>query len=306
MSHSEKQVGILQLTVAMMLSGTIGYFVMESGETPTNVVFARCVVGSLCLLAYCLYAGVFKKTTFSAKNLTLLGIVGVAIVFNWVALFNAYQYASIGVTTTIYHVQPFMVFFAGAVLFKEAISRTRLAWLMAAFVGVILIANPATQSIAVNRSYLYGCGLALIAAALYAVATLTSKRIQGVPPHMIALVQMVVGVVILAPIADLRHLPATTWQWSCLIILGVVHSAIMYILIYAAYQKLPTALIAILSYIYPVVAVLVDYLVFHRALSVLQMTGGVMILLSGLGGTLNVNPLAWWKAHQGARSTNQR
>lgn len=299
-NYSDKRTGTLQLTIAMVLSGTIGYFVLESGQPPVNVVFARCVFGSLFLVGYCLYAGLFRKVLVSTRNIVLLVVVGLAIVFNWLALFSAYRYASIGVTTTIYHVQPFIVFFAGALLFREPIGKARLIWLIAAFAGVVLVGDPASQHIAVSGEYLRGCGLALVAAALYAVATLASKRIQGVPPHVIALAQLLIGVIVLGPFASLGALPSTSWQWSCLVILGVVHSAIMYILLYAAYLKLPTATIAILSYTYPVVAVLVDYFAFGHVFSALQILGGVLILVAGLCGTLNLNPFALRKPRNAA------
>ena len=46
--------GILDMTVAMVLSGTIGWFVLQSGQSPANVVFLRCLIGApiLALLAY--------------------------------------------------------------------------------------------------------------------------------------------------------------------------------------------------------------------------------------------------------------
>ncbi|XBS71969.1 DMT family transporter [Acerihabitans sp. KWT182] len=294
---TEKQAGTAQLSIAMLLSGTIGYFVIASGQSPINVVFARCVVGSVCLIIYCLYAKLFNKSYLTAKNVGLMIIVGLSIVLNWIALFSSYKYASIGVTTTLYHVAPFIVFFGGAFLFKEGISKYRLTWLLIAFLGVVLIGDPENQNIAVSSSYLLGCGLALIAATLYATATLASKHIKNIPPHVIALSQMLIGVVVLSPFAEFSQLSGTAWQWSCLLILGVVHSAFMYILIYASYKKLQTATIAIISYIYPVVAVIVDYFAFGHVFSLLQIIGGILILAAGLCGTLNLNPLTFKKAN---------
>ncbi|WP_244211365.1 EamA family transporter, partial [Amycolatopsis kentuckyensis] len=43
-----------------------------------------------------------------------------------------------------------------------------------------------------------------------------------------------------------------------LVLLGTVHTALMYVLMYASIGKLPTTTVALLSYLYPVVAVLVD------------------------------------------------
>jgi drug/metabolite transporter (DMT)-like permease len=50
-----------------------------------------------------------------------------------------------------------------------------------------------------------------------------------------------------------------------LLTLGIVHTGIMYQLLYSAIQKLPTPITGSLSFIYPVVAIVVDNLVFgHR------------------------------------------
>jgi drug/metabolite transporter (DMT)-like permease len=83
----------------------------------------------------CPRAGLFGQADFSRRNLLLLLVVGLSIVFNWLALFDSYRYTSIGIASTVYHVQPFFVFFLGALLFKEKLSGRRLFWLMVAFGG---------------------------------------------------------------------------------------------------------------------------------------------------------------------------
>jgi drug/metabolite transporter (DMT)-like permease len=163
-----------------------------------------------------------------------------------------------------------------------------LFWLVIAFAGVWLIVNPNVTHMTESGDYVKGCGLALAAAMLYAVATLSSKKIKGMPPHVIALMQLLIGIVILGPYARFDSLPHVPAQWGCLFVLGAVHSAAMYILLYSAYQKLDTSKIAILAYVYPVVAILVDYVYFGRTLSVTQIAGGVLVLSAGLCSTLNV------------------
>ena len=288
MQHDPARRGMLEMIIAMCMAGTIGLFVLESEQPLVNVVFFRCLIGALCLGVYCARARLFGQTDFSRRNLLLLLIVGLSIVFNWLALFEAYRYTSIGIASTVYHVQPFFVFFLGAVLFKEKLSAQRLFWLVIAFAGVWLIVNPNVTHMTESGDYVKGCGLALAAAMLYAVATLSSKKIKGMPPHVIALMQLLIGIVILGPYARFDSLPHVPAQWGCLFVLGAVHSAAMYILLYSAYQKLDTSRIAILAYVYPVVAILVDYVYFGRTLSVTQMAGGVLVLTAGLCSTLNV------------------
>ncbi|WP_148050484.1 EamA family transporter, partial [Pseudomonas protegens] len=53
--------------------------------------------------------------------------------------------------------------------------------------------------------------------------------------------------------------------WASLLTLGIVHTGVMYVLLYGAIQKLPTALTGALSFIYPIAAIFVDWLAFgHR------------------------------------------
>jgi hypothetical protein len=49
------------MVLAMILSGTIGYFVVESGQSPVNVVFFRCLFGAICLGVYCFAKGLLRK-----------------------------------------------------------------------------------------------------------------------------------------------------------------------------------------------------------------------------------------------------
>ncbi len=100
---------------------------------------------------------------------------------------------------------------------------------------------------------------------------------------MIALVQAMLGTVMLLPLADFTSLPTASAQWGYLAVLGVVHTGVMYIFLYAALQKLPTPVIAVLSFTYPAVAILVDYLAYSRDLSLGQWSGILLILLGSAG-----------------------
>ncbi len=60
----------------------------------------------------------------------------------------------------------------------------------------------------------------------------------------------------------------------------------MYVLLYGAIQKLPTAITGALSSIYPVVAILVDWLAFGQRLAWIQVAGATLILLAAAGANL--------------------
>jgi drug/metabolite transporter (DMT)-like permease len=277
--------GTVELTIAMVLSGTLGIFVIESGASPFNVVFFRCVFGAVALGLYCLARGFFKNHGFTPKKLGLAALGGVFIVFNWAFLFEAYESTSISVATVVYHTQPFYVVLLGTLLFRDKLTATKFGWLGIAFIGLILVAGVSVSDFrdGDQASYLVGLGQALLAALFYAFATVITKRVTNVRPHLVALVQVVLGIPLLLPFASFADMNGLGADWGWLVGLGLIHTCLMYILMYSSYQKLPTPKIAVLAFIYPAVAMLCDWAVYGHSISLLQALGIPLIVAASLG-----------------------
>ena len=274
--------GSLEMIAAMLISGTIGWFVLISGQAVVDVVFWRCVIGGAMLLLVCGVAGLLRRELLSRRVLLLALVSGVAIVGNWLLLFASYSKASIAISTAVYNVQPFMLVGLAALLLGERITLAKLAWLGLAFLGMLAIVSAHGDTGISGENYLLGIALALGAALLYAVAALIVKRLSGTPPHLIALVQLLTGILMLAPLASYQ-LPEQPQAWASLAALGILHTGVMYMLLYSAIQKLPTALTGALSFVYPIAAIFVDWLAFGHRLSPLQWLGVAAILLAAAG-----------------------
>jgi len=289
--------GTLEMVSAMLICGTIGWLVLLSGQPVLDVVFWRCVFGAVTLLLICGLMGFLRPGILTRATFGLALLSGVAIVGNWVLLFGSYSRASIAIGTAVYNVQPFLLVLLGTVFLGERLSAQKMAWLGVSFLGMLAIVSAHGEAGQVGSDYLGGIALALGAAALYALAALIIKRLSDVPPHLIALIQVVTGVVLLAPWANLSPLPQATTAWASLATLGIVHTGIMYVLLYGAIQKLPTTLTGALSFIYPIAAIFVDWFAFGHRLTPLQWLGVVAILLAAAGmqrgWSLNLKRLAW-------------
>ncbi|MEV4330468.1 DMT family transporter [Streptomyces sp. NPDC049597] len=280
--------GTVELTLAMVLSGTLGIFVVESGASPFDVVFFRCLFGAAALGAYILARGWFTGHGLTPRKLGLAALGGVFIVFNWVFLFEAYEATSISFATVVYHTQPFFLVLLGAVLFRERITAARCGWLAVAFAGLVLVSGVRPG----DTASLEGLGLALAAAVLYALSTVVTKRVTGVRPHLVALVQVLVGIPLLLPFADFGAASRLGAGWVWLAGLGLIHTGVMYVLMYAAYQKLPTAKIAVLAFTYPAVAMIADWAVYGHHIGPVQALGVPLIVLASLRVTLPRRPRA--------------
>lgn len=280
----KKTGGTWRMLVAMVLSGTIGWFVLFSGQSAQDVVFYRCVFGGIALLG--LLTIQRRWVRMNGKQILWLVLGGVALIVNWLCLFNAYHYSSISLATVIYHLQPFFLLLLTALIQREAFPITRLLWLLIALVGVALISG--LSSTALQSNMFIGALLALAAALLYAFITLATKQLNGIPSAQIAGLQMFIGLIILFP---LSHASFTTFDhqaWIALLTLGLVHTGLMYTLMYSAFQRLNTLSIATLSFIYPLVAIIIDVTLLDVNLTVIQIIGMGLILLAVMA-----NQLGW-------------
>jgi len=284
---------------AMTVSGTIGWFVVSSRPPIPGLVFWRCLFGALTLLVACGVLGLLaRRPDWRIVRLAALG--GMAFVLNWVLLSAAFARASISVATVVYNTQPFMLVAMGAFVFGERPAAATLAWLAAAFAGVVLIAAAGPGTATAGGGFGLGIALALGAAFLYAVAAIVARKLAGTPPPLVVLVQLCVGCLMFAPFALRQALPADGAEWARVATMGVLHTGVVGVLLYSAIQRLPTHRVGALSFIYPVVAILVDFLLLGHRLGMVQVLGATLVLLSAAGVTLG------WAPGQGRRTCGAR
>ncbi|MDP1977703.1 DMT family transporter [Undibacterium sp.] len=277
----------LAYIAAMLMLATLGIFIHEAGLDAVTTVFFRCLFAAIALALYCAYKGMFIAANLSRKNLGLAVFGGVLMVVNWVTFFAAIQRIGISVATIVFHVQPFIVLLLGAVLFREKIATNKLAWICLGFAGLVLACGLQVSGVQMSGQYLTGLLLTLTGACAYAGVTLTTRAMRNMPPHLIALIHCLVGLILLASLITLPVDGIKMQQWAWLLGLGLLPTALAYVLIYGALPNMPTSAIAVLTFIYPAMAVGVDYLVYGQRISLLQMAGLVLIVLASLGVNLN-------------------
>jgi len=268
--------GSWRMLAAMLMSGTIGLFVVESGQDTATVVFYRCLLGGAALLAYLSWQRGWQKLSAQQSGYLLVG--GLALVANWFCLFGAYKLSSISVATLVYHTQPFFLLLLTALGSRQWPPAAKWVWLTVAFAGV---AGTTGLGAGMHDDSLWlGVGLAAVAACLYAVATLTTRQLTGVAPAQIAGLQMVLGVLLMLPLEKTSLLVMPALSIGALLTLGLVHTGLMYNLMYSAFQRLPVTSIAFLSFIYPLLTVLIDFWYYDLTLSLSQYAGMALIVVA--------------------------
>jgi drug/metabolite transporter (DMT)-like permease len=282
------------LLLGEVLIGSVGVFVHESGQDAVTAVFYRCLFGGLFLLAWGLQRGHLRGVLQDRVLLRGALFSGVLLVLNWVALFAGMARSSIGVATMVYHFFPFVMLILAALLQGERTRPADLAWTLIGFAGVACSADPLRMWRSADANYLIGIGMTLLSAVLCGASLLMSRRVGKQRPFALVMIQCWVGVIMLAGFSSpgVFHLG---WHWGWLVGLGVIHSGIVYVLFYSSYSRLPVVTIAVMAFVYPMVALLLDYLIYGHRLAPIQMAGLGLIVLGTLGVNLKWTP---WPTRQ--------
>ena len=268
--------GVWRMVSAMAMSGTIGAAVVFSEQSPLTVVLFRCLIGAAALLGWLWWTGGWTRLDRGAGAWIAMGAI--AIVGNWLCLFSAFALCGISVATVVYHVQPFILIVLAALAQRQAPDWRQMPFLALAFVGVALTTGIGPGFL--QAGMIGGVLLALAAAFLYALATLATRKLRAYPPAQIAGLQLVLGVAVLAPMASFKAGEFSAQSWISLVIVGLVHTGLVYNLMYGAFQRLRAETIASLSFIYPAVALATDLVLFDARLGVWQWAGMGLILAS--------------------------
>jgi len=265
-----------------VLLGTVGIFVEEAGQDPATTVWVRCVFGLAALLAWGAATGRLREAIgLRGRSLAAVIAAGVQMVASWGLFFAAIPLCSIAVSTVVFHLQPFWLLAMGAFFLRERVTRTQWAAAGVALVGLALasgVADHGAQWSAGRSDYALGVALSLVGSVIYAGAGLVGKvYADRVGSFALSAGQCAVGALALAAWPLVHGLPAWGAAWGWLAGLGVLHTGLAYVVLYAGMARLATGRIAVLQFVYPATAVLVDWAVYGRALNPLQVAGVVLI-----------------------------
>lgn len=268
------------LITSMIVFGTLGPFVRNISVSSGELALYRAVMASLLIGAFLVVTK--QKIPFREikREIPLLLLSGVAMGFNWILLFEAYKYTTVSVATLSYYFAPVIVTVVCPILFRERITvRQGICFLMSTL-GIVLITG--TGDLSAGKNHLIGIAFGLGAACLYATVILLNKYIRNVEGIHRTFLQFVAAVLVLTPYVGLTSgvtlagLDRT--GWICLLTVGLIHTGVTYCLYFSSLRELPGQKAAILSYIDPLVAVLISVTVLGEHMTVVQAAGGMLIL----------------------------
>lgn len=250
------------------------------------IVQWRTVIGSGCLIGYLLVRREKINGNRIKENAIPLLISGVVLGCNWVCLFEAYKYTSVGIATIFYYLAPIIVFCVTPIIFKEKITKFQVIGILVAMVGMVFVnfTNFGAGDFSIYILY------AVMAALLYATVMIANKFIKNMSGTESTMVQLVIACIVMSVYCFITsgkvfYMPKESDIFLVLIV-GVVHTGIAYVLYIGAMQKLATQNIAIFSYLDPASALLFSFLFLGETMSFFQLFGAALILGGALFGSI--------------------
>lgn len=270
----------LMLSLSMIIFGTIGLFTRNIEVASGELALYRAVLASFLLIGYFLITKQKIDFKLIKKELLLLLFSGMAMGINWILLFEAYKYTTISIATLSYYFAPVIVTIVCSLLFRERITKKQIFCFVMSTIGLVLIIG--FEGINGDSNHLFGIMLGLLAAVFYAMVILLNKFIKQVDGIHRTFLQFLAAIFILFPYVMYTggmHLEVlSTKGWICLLLVGLVHTGITYCMYFSALKELKGQEVAILSYLDPLVAVLISVTILNEKMGFWQFLGGIMIL----------------------------
>lgn len=269
------------LIASVCIFGTIGILRRYIPLSSSLVALVRGVIGSVFLIAVVLLRRQKVDRNAIRKNLLLLALSGAAIGFNWILLFEAYNHTSVAVATLCYYLAPILVILVSPLILKETLTLKKGICTAVALGGMVLVSGVAEtgfHGLSEMKGVLFGLG----AAVLYASVILMNKKMGKIPAYDKTIFQLSLASLALFPYVllteNLCAVAVTPLSVCLLLVAGIVHTGIAYWLYFGSMGNLNAQTVALLSYLDPILAIVLSMVLLQEPMTVLAAIGAVLIL----------------------------
>ena len=275
----------LKIFISMFIFGTIGVFKMYIPLPNSLIALARAVIGMVFLVIILIMTR--KKPDWKAirSNLLWLILSGVFLGYNWLLLFEAFDFTSVAIGTLCYYMAPIFVILVSPFLLREHLNLRKAICVTAALAGMVCISG-VLQSAMPSGDDLKGILFGLAAAVLYASIILCNKQMKGISAYDKTILQLGISAVSMLPYCfftvSADALSLDTKAILLLLLIGVVHTGLTYYLYFGSMEHVSGQSAAIISYIDPVIAVLASVLFLRQPMRSEELIGAVLIIGAAL------------------------
>ncbi len=252
-------------------------------EIPPLVLGAlRFVLAAIVLVPIAMARGGLKTLPrpLPLGSLLMMGVIGIALFHSAFNLALVYGSASQG--ALVFALVPAAVAVAAVLWLQERLPRRRIAGIVLSMIGVAVVISGGEASGQSPRPVL-GSVWMLAAVVAWAAYTIVAKRLADADQVVVIACTTVIGALVMMPPA-LWELRSSAWPapslhgWLGVLFLGVVASALGFVVYSRALRDLDASLVGVLANVDPIVGVLSAAVFLGEPLRAVQLGGGAVAL----------------------------
>jgi drug/metabolite transporter (DMT)-like permease len=278
---SRRHLGMLLIAISAASFGVmpiLARFAYAAGADPITTLWLRFGIAATVMIVIMLVRRMRLPRGHVLLGLVLLGAVGYAGVS--LAYFTALTMASTGLVVLLLYLYPALVMVLSVVFLRERLSRVTVGALSLALVGAAL-----TTGLIIRGASVLGIILGVTAALLYAIYILVSSRIVHQAGSiasstivMIAAATSYTGMVVIHGLA----LPHSVPGWAAVGAIALISTVLAFVTFFAGLKLVGPITASTLSTLEPVVTVGLAAVVLGETMGLLQLCGGLLILLAAV------------------------
>jgi drug/metabolite transporter (DMT)-like permease len=254
--------------------------VAVAGLTPSTVAWTRIALGAAVLYVILRQRHIpLPRDGTVAGHLAVVALAGNVV--PWTLLAWAQQYITSALAAVLNAATPLFTAILAALALSERLRPVQIAGLMTGIAGVIMAAGLGASDL--HGSSLPGALGVVGVTACYGIAWVYMRRhLLGLQPMVAAAGQLTLGAVMLAPLAlattIVDGISLTPSRAGAILMLGVFGTGIAYVLTYAIVAELGATKASLVTYLVPVVAVVVGVAVLGEPFEWRLVLGGVLTI----------------------------
>ncbi len=285
MASSSRLLSIIFVIASATLLGCTGLVtkpMMDAGITPLEISSMRMVVAAVSIFIFIL---IFKRDKLFIRrdDLLIFVLIGIMRLISNTMLFQTQDETSISLGVVLQMTAPCFVVILSYFIFKQKITTKKIGVIIAIFIGCCLAVGVIND---INSLNMMGIITGLCSGFTLALFIMSSKIAvdRKYSPETIVLYCFAIAAIVSLPILDFDNIVNVTssnpdFIWYTLI-LGIVMTAVAYLLNFQGLKGLEATTVSILGVIEAIVATLIGWFVFGEELLPTNIIGIAVIIIA--------------------------
>ncbi len=266
--------GLIEINIAILLLSMVGLFAKWITLPATIIILGRVFFASSALLII-LKASKQTLKLNSSKDLAYLAVIGILFCIHMVAFFISAQISTIAIAMVTIYTFPLMITFIEPIIFKEKISRLNIILALIALFGILLIVPDFSSANNITMGVLWGLLAALAVSITY---VMNRKYVQTYSSSVITFYECAVSTIILIPFLFIGQFSIQTNDILLMAILGVVFTAISYLLYNSGLKYVKAQKAGLAGMIEPVYSIIFAAILLGEIPQIRTLVGAAAIL----------------------------